>query len=168
MKQLKNIAKNFFKSPVVVIFMIVAIFTKILLGAVYDVIGITKGTIAVGTLSVLSYLCLILFPRGYAILIPAMLFGVTVSVQVLVGTYVANRLFGDREYAFVYGIITPVLYGGVAIGSPICAAAYDYFGNYQLLWIICAVVFSVAVLLVVAADNQSRLEYRTVLGMKRK
>lgn len=148
--------------------MIVAIFTKILLGAVYDVIGITKGTIAVGTLSVLSYLCLILFPRGYAILIPAMLFGVTVSVQVLVGTYVANRLFGDREYAFVYGIITPVLYGGVAIGSPICAAAYDYFGNYQLLWIICAVVFSVAVLLVVAADNQSRLEYRTVLGMKRK
>ena len=100
--------------------------------------------------------------------VPAILFGVTVSVQVLVGTYVANRLFGDREYAFVYGVITPVLYGGVAIGSPFSASIYDHFGNYHLLWVICAIAFSAAVCLVVIADGVSRREYQRVLGIQRK
>lgn len=148
--------------------MFVAIFTKIFLGAIYDRTSVAKGTVAVGALSVMSYICLLLFPRGYGAIIPAALFGITVSVQVLVSTYVANRLFGDREYAFVYGIMTPLLFGGVAIGSPASAAIYDFSGSYQLLWVICAVVFTAAILLVVAADTLSRMEYRKMLGMERK
>ena len=92
----------------------------------------------------------------------------TVSIQVLVGTYVVNRLFGDREYPFVYGIITPVLYGGVAVGSPLSASIYDRFGNYRLLWTACAIVFAAAVCLVVTADSISRREYRRMLGIERK
>lgn len=148
--------------------MFVAIFTKIFLGAIYDHTSVTKGTVAVGTLSVLSYICLMLFPSGYAAAIPAVLFGVTVSVQVLVSTYVANRLFGDKEYAFVYGIMTPMLYGGSAVGSPVSAAIYDHFGSYHILWIVCAVVFAAAVGLVVISDRLSRREYRRMLGLERK
>lgn len=148
--------------------MFTAIFTKILLGAIYDRTGVAKGTLAVGALAVLSFLGLLAFPVGYAAAIPAVLFGVTISIQVLVGTYVANRLFGDREYAFVYGIITPVLYAGVAIGSPLSASLYDHSGSYHLLWIICAAVFAAAVCLVAIADGVSRREYRRMLGIQRK
>lgn len=148
--------------------MFVAIFTKIFLGAVYDRTSVTKGTAVVGALSVLSYVCLLLFPKGYGIIVPAILFGVTVSVQVLVSTYVANRLFGDKEYAFVYGIMTPILYGGVAVGSPVSAAVYDFSGSYQMLWKVCAGVFAVAILLVITADKLSRMEYRNMLGLERK
>ena len=148
--------------------MMVAIFTKIFLGAVYDSTSVSKGTMAVGTLAVASFLCLLLLPRGYAAAIPAILYGVTVSVQVLVGTYVVNRLFGDKEYAFVYGVLTPVLYGGVAVGSPLSAAVYDCTGSYQMLWIACAAVFAVGVGLVVLSDQISKREYLAVLGIERK
>ena len=148
--------------------MLTAIFSKIFLGSIYDRTSVAKGTLAVGALAVLSFVGLLLFPRGYAAAIPAVLFGVTVSIQVLVGTYVVNRLFGDREYPFVYGIITPVLYGGVAVGSPLSASIYDRFGNYRLLWAACAVVFAAAVCLVVIADSVSLREYRRMLGIERK
>lgn len=148
--------------------MSVAIFTKIFLGAIYDHTTVSKGTVSVGAAAVLSYICLLLFPRGFAIVIPAVLFGVTVSVQVLVGTYVISRLFGDKEYAFVYGIITPVLYGGVAVGSPMSAWVYDQFGSYRMLWVLCAGVFALAVGFVVMADQLSRREYKKILGMERK
>ena len=148
--------------------MTVAIFTKIFLGAIYDKTSVTKGTIAVGSISVLSYISLIVFNQGYSILFPAVLFGVTVSVQVLVSTYVANRLFGDKEYAFVYGIMTPLLYGGMAVGSPLSASIYDIFGGYELLWTICACIFALAVFLVVASDKISKNEYFKVLGINRK
>lgn len=148
--------------------MSVAVFTKVFLGAIYDRSSVAKGTAAVGALAVLSYICLLLFPNGYGILIPAVLFGVTVSVQVLVSTYVANRLFGDKEYAFVYGIMTPILYGGVAVGSPLSAAIYDNSGSYRMLWMICAGVFAVAIVLIISADKISRREYQKVLGLERK
>lgn len=147
--------------------MFVAIFTKILLGGVYDHMSITRGTVAVGAVSVASYVTLLFFKEGYGILIPAALFGVTVSVQVLVSTYVINRLFGDKEYAFIYSIMTPVLYGGVAVGSPLSAAIFDHFGNYHVLWIICAVVFAGAIAIAVAADKYSQREYQKILGYVR-
>lgn len=147
--------------------MFVAIFTKILLGGVYDHMSITRGTVAVGAVSVASYVALLFFKEGYGILIPAALFGVTVSVQVLVSTYVINRLFGDKEYAFIYSIMTPVLYGGVAVGSPLSAAIFDHFGNYYVLWIICAVVFAGAIAIAVAADKYSQKEYQKILGYVR-
>lgn len=148
--------------------MTVAIFTKIFLGVVYDRTSISKGTIAVGSLSVLSFISLIFCFKGYLILVPAVLFGVTASVQVLVSTYVANRLFGDKEYAFIYGIMTPLLYGGMAVGSPLSASIYDHFGSYSLLWVACAIIFAIAVFFVITADELSRVEYRKILGLERK
>lgn len=148
--------------------MTVAVFTKIFLGVIYDRCSVAKGTAMVGVLSVLSYICLLLFPEGYWAAIPAVLFGVTVSVQVLVSTYVANRLFGDKEYAFVYGIMTPLLYGGVAVGSPASAAIYDFYGNYQMVWVLCAGIFAFAIFLVILADRLSRTEYKKMLGLERK
>lgn len=147
--------------------MTVAIFTKILLGGIYDRMSVSRGTVAVGAVAVASFLCLYLFPSGYAVVIPAVLFGVTVSVQVLVGTYVINRLLGDKEYAFIYSILTPVMYAGVAVGSPLSASIYDHFGSYRLLWLICAVVFSAAIVVVVVADQCSRKEFPAVLGIQR-
>lgn len=148
--------------------MFVAIFAKVFLGTVYDRTSVAKGTVAVGSLAFLSYVTLLLLPKGYPVVIPAALFGVTTSIQVLVGTYVVNRLFGDKEYPFVYGIITPVLYAGVAVGSPLSASIYDCFGNYRLLWMVCAAVFAVAVGAVVLADRISRQEYTKILGIERK
>ena len=148
--------------------MFTAIFTKIFLGGIYDKASVTKGTLIVGGLAVLSYITLLLFPNGYAVAIPAVLFGVTVSIQVLISTFVANRLFGDKEYAFIYGIITPVLFAGVAVGSPLSASIYDHFGNYTFLWIACAAVYSVALALIVIADKISKKEYRSILQMERK
>ncbi len=156
-----------FASYMYSVVMFTAIFTKIFLGIVYDHTSVSKGTIMVGSLAVLSYLCLLLFPRGYAIFIPAVLFAVTASVQVLVDTYVVSRLFGDREYAFVYGIVTPILYVGSAVDSPLSAAVYDIFGNYRLLWVICAGLFALAVVTIVCADHLSKKEYRQRFGTER-
>ena len=148
--------------------MFVAIFAKIFLGILYDRASVSKSTLAVGGVAVLSYLCLLAFPKGYSVLIPAVLFGVTVSVQVLASTYVTSRLFGDKEYAFIYGLMTPMLFGGAAVGNPLSALIYDTTGNYRILWYVCAAVFALAVGAVIVADKSSIREYRKILGTERK
>ncbi len=108
--------------------MTIAIFSKIFLGGIYDRAGIPAATMVVGGISAASFLGLAIFTKGYSVLIPAVLFGITVAVQVLVSTYVTNRLFGDREYPFLYGIMSSVLFGGVAVGSPVSAAIAECLG----------------------------------------
>lgn len=140
--------------------MTIAIFSKIFLGGIYDFIGVPVATAAVGGISVLSFWALSFCTRGYYILIPALLFGITVAVQVLVSTYVTNRLFGDLEYPFFYGIISSVLFGGAAVGSPVSAAIAEFLGSYQLVWIGFSILFALATILILLANRLSQREYK--------
>ena len=56
----------------------------------------------------------------------------------------------------------------MAVGSPLSASIYDYFGSYSLLWVACAIIFAIAVFFVITADELSRVEYRKILGLERK
>lgn len=150
------------------VMMLVATAAKVLLGGIYDRTSVDKATLIVGVLSVLSYVGLVVFPKNYAAVVPAALFGITVAVQVLATTYVVNRLFGDKEYAFIYSILTPVLYAGVGVGSPSSAALYDVFGGYRSVWLVFAALYTLAIALLLAADAMSKKEYRKILGIERR
>lgn len=145
----------------------VSIFSKILLGAIYDRVSIKVGTTIIGCIAVASFITLILFPTGQTMVIPAVLFGLTTAMQVLVATYVMNKMFGDKEYSSIYGIMTPVLYLGITCGTPFSAKLFDIFGTYKNTWAIDAVLMVIVVILVYICDSVSKKEFKKILGMDR-
>lgn len=148
--------------------MAISIVAKIVLGSVYDKAGIKKATLIIGCIAVGAFVTLNVCTKGVSVLIPAVLFGLTTAIQVIAATYVASRLFGDKEYASIYGFLTPVLYVGVAIGSPVSASIYEMSGSYQVTWIIFAVMTGVATLALLIADTLSKKEFKAVLGLERR
>lgn len=147
--------------------MLVAIFAKIILGSVYDKTGVRLASSFSCLVAAAALLGLTVFKTGAAAAIPAILFGVATSIQVLVATYVTNALFGTREYASTYGLMTTVLYLGVAVGGLFSARVFDTTGSYQPAWLVFAGVFVVVMLAIAAADRLSRKAFRDVLGVER-
>ena len=145
----------------------VSIFSKILLGAIYDRVSIKVGTTIIGCIAVLSFITLILFPSGQAMMIPAVLFGLTTAMQVLMATYVMNKLLGDRDYSSIYGVLTPVLYLGITVGTPFSAKLFDMFGTYKNTWAVYGVLMVAVVVLVYICDNVSKKEFKKILGVER-
>lgn len=146
----------------------VSIFSKILLGAVYDRVSIKAGTTIIGCIAVSSFITLILFPTGQTMVIPAVLFGLTTAMQVLVPTFVMNKMFGDKEYSSIYGILTPVLYLGITCGTPFSAKLFDIFGTYKNTWAIYGVLMIFVVVFICICDSVSKKEFKKILGVERK
>lgn len=147
--------------------MTVAIFAKIGLGFVYDKLSVKTASVLICGTGVLDYILLIAFTQGKMVIVPAALFGTVIAMQVIVTTYVTNRLFGEKEYGYIYGIMNPVLYCGVALGIPASAAIYECVGTYKIPWLLFAGFVAIVLILILFADKASRREYREILHVER-
>lgn len=134
----------------------VSIFAKILLGGMFDKLGVRIGAGICGLMAGGSFVALLLFRSGYLLLIPAMLFGTVTAIQVVALPYLTNQFFGDREYGAIYGLITPVLYLGVSLGIPLSAMGYDFTGSYGVVWAGFAVTGLLSMGAIIAGDTASR------------
>lgn len=147
--------------------MFVAIFAKIILGIVYDKTGVRLATVISCTVAAAALLGLTVFTTGIVAAVPAILFGIATAIQVLTATYVTNALFGTREYASTYGLMTTILYLGVAVGGLFSARVFDSTGSYRPAWVVFAAVFLVAMAAILVADRLSRKAFRQILGVER-
>ena len=111
---------------------------------------------------------LILCTRGWGMLIPAVLFGVTTTLQVITTTFLTNKMFGEKDYSSLYGILNTVLFLGVSVGVPLSALVYDVTGRYTLVWSLYAVLMLIALAALLTADQLSKKAFAQQLGITRK
>ncbi len=147
--------------------MVVSAVAKMTLGNVYDHLGIGKGSTIFCTAGALAMLTLLLCTQGLWALIPMALFGMMTSIQVLITSYVASRLFGEKEYSAIFGLLNTVLYCGVSVGVPLNSLMYDITGSYQISWILFFWLMVVALFAVLTANNLSKKMFRKELGITR-
>ena len=147
--------------------MLTGIFSKILLGVVYDKAGIRIATIICCLIASASFLGLIFFTNSHTLFVPAVLFGITVSIQVIIPTYLTNKLFGNLEYSSIFGIITTVLFLGVSVGIPFSAFLYDSTGTYKTVWFMFSMVMVAVLVAILFSDRLSRQAFKNRLGIER-
>lgn len=148
--------------------MLCSMFGKIGVGGIYDRFSVKNASLICFLIAVAAMISLIVFNQGISVLIPAVLFGITTSLEVMASTYLTSKFFGELAYGALYGLINTVLFLGVSIGVSFSALIYDITGGYFLCWGLYAVIALVAMVCVLTANQSSKKAFRDQLHIERK
>lgn len=148
--------------------MFVSLFAKAGIGVIFDKCTARAASVVCCLIASGAMVSLMVCTSGWSLIVPAVLFGITTTLQVMATTYLTGKLFGEKDYGSLYGIINTVLFLGVSVGVPLSAAIYDATGKYAPVWTLYAVIMLVAMLALAAADSFSRRAFKTRFGVTRK
>ena len=110
-------------------------------GLLYGKIGVEKGGIL--TMGAFGLGCLAMFSKALAW--PGLiLLAVGMGVYTTLLPVVIRRVFGSREYASIWALVSTVGCAGTMIGYPLWGTIYDLTGTYTLGLIGAAVLLAVA------------------------
>jgi MFS family permease len=138
------------------IFMAAMIVAKILMGVLNDKLGV-KATVAI-VVGLFAASCAIMpFASGYVALAAIMIvmsmgFG---SVAVL-GPLIAAKVFGQREFGGIWGILGMSAALGTALGAPIWGAVFDATQSYSVGFFISAVLLALSIILIFFSVNAAK------------
>lgn len=121
---------------------------KIVMGEVFDRIGSRKAA----TLSLLRFMSAYVlygFAENKILLIVAVgIVGFGLSFATVAFSVVTQDLFGKKDYAGIYGMVTMCSSVGSALGSPAVATVFDKIGSYKPAWVVMAALMGISVILI--------------------
>ncbi|MGH7886470.1 MAG: MFS transporter, partial [Candidatus Binatia bacterium] len=89
----------------------------------------------------------------------AILFGVNARGAAVLGQILIARYYGRRAFGAISSILDPFHKGGLGLGALLAGMAFDYFGNYRLIFICFLFSYLLSALLVfLARPPAARLE----------
>lgn len=142
----------------------IGIFSKALMGGVYDRFGMRKASAFCCALTLLSFLLLMLSRTPAFAVLAAVFFGLGAGIQISPPTAMTNALFGDRDYSANYSIVTLIYFIGIAIGNLLSAIIYDETGSYQVAWALYAGMIVTTFILWITAERVAKTERQKILG----
>jgi MFS family permease len=137
------------------------IFDKLLMGWLNDRVGV-QFTVTIQLIMVLlGFLCFILFPASYPmLLVGAFLFGVQNSLFTISTPLLIRQLFGEREYAkiFTWARMGTGVIG--AFGPPTVGYIYDYTGSFAPAFVVgMGIALACFVVVRIAEATKNRLTW---------
>lgn len=136
---------------VMVFYSLAMIFCNLIMGVVFDKVGVAKGSWFVSICLVLACVCLLLVPLFGIVpaCVGAVLLGFNGAISFMAPLTNA-QVFGGRFFAENFGYINVAFMMGCMCGSPLAASIRTFVGSYELAWIVmgvAAVVMLVGTLL---------------------
>ncbi len=147
--------------------MLTAVAGKLLIGHLYDHLRSAAASAVCSTVAFCAFIALLICTRSDKVWIPAVLFGMTSAMQVILPAYLTQKFFGARDYVSNVGLITTCLYLGVSVGTPSGALFYDLTGSYRPAWILFCLLSALSLACLLAADRLSAQAYQRRLGIRR-
>lgn len=136
---------------VMIFYSFATIFCNLIMGVLFDKVGVVKGSWFVCICLVAACVCLLMVP--FLGIVPAcigaMLMGFNGCISFM-APLTNSQVFGGRFFAENFGFINVAFMMGCMCGSPLCASIRTFVGSYELAWIImgiAAVVMLIGTLL---------------------
>ncbi|WP_111860075.1 MFS transporter [Acinetobacter sp. CFCC 10889] len=130
-------------ATLLVITLAIMIFAKVLLGWLYDKLGLFVTT-AIVAASVLLTCIPFIFTTSSSMwllgLVGVMFWGIGNCIGTVTPAVVASKTYGLAHYGEVYGICLRFQTLGIATGVPVISMIVTASGSFTLVWIICAVL----------------------------
>ena len=121
---------------------------KIAQGVLYGKAGIKKGSAVVYVLYIAGFLCLLsadlVYPAFFCI-------GIGLGILTTLSPVLTKALFGQKEYAGIYGLISMGMSIGSFIATPVWGMVYDQLGTYRPGFVVMPVLLLLAFVLQLAA-----------------
>jgi MFS family permease len=86
----------------------------------------------------------------------AILFGANARGAAVLGQILIARYYGRRAFGAISSVLDPFHKGGLGLGALLAGAAFDYFGNYQLIFFCFMGSYLCSALLVFLARRPTR------------
>ena len=112
------------------VFSLMLIFGKLLLGFIFDHMGEVKALV-INFLSFGAGMWLMARGNTASVWAGAVLLSFGMASITVLFPLIAGFVFGQREYAPVWGMLSMAISCGTALGSPMWGAVYDHFGSYR-------------------------------------
>jgi len=121
---------------IITVMFVVGIFGKILLGYIYDKMGVTVGALY-GLIFLLISLALFINASAEVVIFGimfAVLFSLVNSMTTVTPPFVTAQIVGVKHYATIFGIMN-LFYGiGLVAGPQLVAKLSETFGSYTTVW----------------------------------
>ena len=140
------------------IYSLIAVFGKLLMGAVFDRFGVKAG-ILLGTVCMgLCYVFLLIAKTFPMFIVVAVFYGLGSAHGTIFPPTLTSKLYGSKYYSEIFGFVNAFASLSMAVCNLIMAAPYDITGSYTLAWIIglAAAVFA-TILLFAACSGAKKL-----------
>ena len=126
--------------------------TNMAAGTLCDKVGLLKGLVIISIVYALSFVLLPAVGSSFAgICVALIMMSLGNAFPSLLAPMVTGVVFGNRDYASIWGIVSMACVLGQAAGAPIWGLSFDFTGGYQFGMQVAVVVIIVALALVVMA-----------------
>lgn len=129
-----------FASRIVSLELFVVIFGKLILGSVYDRLGLVSGTVLGSVTTILATVSLLFADTLVAPFLFALFFGFGTCLGTVAPPIMVIYEFGRRDSGSLIGYVTAIEMVGGAIGSICMGRLYDVTGSYAFGWIVLTVL----------------------------
>ena len=137
---------------------LINIFSKIIMGFLFDRFGLKSGVLfgAIGTVGCYAFMIVASFSPSLAMLfVFSFLFGIGLATQSMFMPSLIGGIYGKQQYSIIYGKISVFTLLASAISNPSISLVFDITGSYQIAWMICVVISILCGLFLLAACRKS-------------
>ena len=142
--------------------------SKFATGFSYDKLGIriTMNTCLVcAFVSVFGLIFLTNTQSGYVLaFIRSILSSFALPLETVMLPLYASELFGNKSFDKTVGVFVSANYAGFAIGSPMGNILYDFFGNYNIAFLIFSIMMIIVAVLMQFVLSQANKDKKTILA----
>ena len=134
----------------------VGIFGKLILGSIVDKFGENKGVIYICSVTTIAYICFIFARSRVAFFGLILFYGLSTGMVSVMPTLLTSKIFGNRDYGPIYGVVVSVNRFGGIIGNLLVSLLFDITGNYSIIWPACAVMIVLTLISILACMAMSK------------
>lgn len=120
-------------------YMAVGIFGKLILGHVTDRFGEKAATVYVCGVGILAFVGFIFAKNQVAFYMMIVAYGLASGITSIMPTLLTSRIFGNRDYGPIYGMVVSVNRFGGVVGTLLVSLLYDITKNYSIIWPACVI-----------------------------
>jgi len=120
-------------------YMAVGIFGKLILGHVTDRFGEKAATVYVCGVGILAFVGFMFAKNQAAFYMMIVAYGLASGITSIMPTLLTSKIFGNRDYGPIYGMVVSVNRFGGVVGTLLVSLLYDITKNYSIIWPVCAI-----------------------------
>lgn len=134
----------------------VAILGKLALGFVNDKFGEKAGSVYICGAGILAFACFIFAQHKLFLLGLILFWGLGSGITSIMPTLLTSKIFGNRDYGPIYGMVVSVNRFGGVIGNVLVSFLFDLTKDYTIIWPLCLVCMALTLVAIIFCMNQSK------------
>lgn len=134
-----------FSAVILSIFMVTIAFSKFFVGFLHDRIGFRKTYMLCLACAMVAAILFITMKSRVVAVACAVIQGFCLPLETVLIPLIVLKLFGNKDFASIFGLFTAFSSAGIAAGNPLFSLAHDLWGSYTHAALLYAVLLGIII-----------------------